>query len=769
MGDARGVRRFPPTLGQAEDQRAVILCGDQFGDDQQSTGAQQAPQFHQNAGDVGGGVQHVRGNGGVERAWLLAVDLGVLFGVVHRGGEPGPGGTERFSPVIQEAPGQVGKEIGLRRGAFVQRGEDGAGRAAGAGPDFNCPPTWAGALAVCRDGGRGRGVECVGQRIAAIGAFDQGRGTAGEQDLKRVGGAGQQVGVAIQYGVQERAGFREPWRFSQGSVDIGRRIDGRRRQTDDPVPNLRQSVARQRGQQRVEQAGVAGDEADPSRQAGGSEGPPIGSGGRGQHCQQSGPPVCLQRIEGGGGDIQTDGGCGSGCIGGRVHPQAEASERGRGRLHHGNLAFGRRQQPVERGEPLGGADGLDAGLGEARLGLGVGDGTDLPPQAPVDHLHRWAGGACQRVLYRRSGDVIRLPVGAGEHVGRGEHDDTRAMPPRRRQCMRCAGGFRGESRAECVVRHMRHPPVRQHQRQMEDRVDPAEPCGDIGGEPRDGGGVAHIRRAVFGPGWQRIGERRPAPAQHHPSAIPRDEMGGQGAAEPAAAPGDEADGGWRQGVSGGADIGPDQASLEPRSVAPGDVADRGEGGFDEDGPNGVGPIDVGQYHRQSGQLGGQRAGHAGQRGGGGVGRAVSGWVVQPGGDNDQPRRSPFGWAAGERPRDIQETERETFGVCGCGDGIGGIRTGTGEDGDGVDRGWRGLERSAQRVFIADQEVDAGGVIGHPGEHRRQIVRVGTARDQQVTRVVGCGSGRGFPPYRQQHLGRRGCRHAPHVQTPQRDQ
>ena len=266
--------RFPPTVGQPEDQRAVILRGDQLGHHQQPARAEQAPQLGEHAGDIRGGVQHVRGDHRVERADLLAVGFDTLLDIVDRGGEPWPANPECRQPVVQEAPGQIGIEI-TRRCGPIQPGENRASRAAGAGANFDRPPTRTGRTAVRGDRGGGGGVVGVGQRIAAIGALDQCGRSTGKQHTERIRRPRQHFGVAVKRGVEQRARSRQPWQILQRRVqrsrDIGqpgRRIDAGSGQADHAVARVSQSVAREHREQRVEQAAMACNDAEPARQTG---------------------------------------------------------------------------------------------------------------------------------------------------------------------------------------------------------------------------------------------------------------------------------------------------------------------------------------------------------------------------------------------------------------------------------------------------------------------------------------------------------------------
>ena len=162
VGDPRCVGRFPPAFGQAEDQRAVVLRGDQLGHRQQPARTEQASQLHQHAGETRGGVQHVRGNHRVERADLLAVGLDALLDVVERGRNPPPVPAEGCLSMFQEAPGEVGIKIGFRCGAPIQLGENRAGRATGAGADLDRPPSRTARTAMRGDGGGGASVVRVG-------------------------------------------------------------------------------------------------------------------------------------------------------------------------------------------------------------------------------------------------------------------------------------------------------------------------------------------------------------------------------------------------------------------------------------------------------------------------------------------------------------------------------------------------------------------------------------------------------------------------------
>ena len=81
------------------------------------------------------------------------------------------------------------------------------------------------------------------------------------------------------------------------------------------------------------------------------------------------------------------------------------------------------------------------------------------------------------------------------------------MPTRGGEDMGGACGFRGEGSTELVIRHLRQPPVGEHQRQVEDRIEPAVLGDHLTGQSCNGRFIANIRGDVDDTGGQRAVER----------------------------------------------------------------------------------------------------------------------------------------------------------------------------------------------------------------------------------------------------------------------
>ena len=162
--------------------------------------------------------------------------------------------------------------------------------------------------------------------------------------------------------------------------------------------------------------------------------------------------------------------------------------------------------------------------------------------------------------------------------------------------MGCARGFRGEGVAERVIRHLRQPAVGEHQRQVEDRIEPAVLGDHVTGQPRHGRRIKNVPSDVADARLQRAVERSAAAAQHHPRAVPRHEVVSQRLAEPATATGDEAYRARRQTFPRRLDRRPHQPALEPPAATPRHVADRGERRLGENATGGVGGAPGGSVH-----------------------------------------------------------------------------------------------------------------------------------------------------------------------------